>query len=466
MVQQLVDRQSANGGFSWFPGGRDSWYITQYLLEGIGHLEHLQVLEASNDQDLSAITTNSLEFIDRAFQTHFDDLQKKIQNGTTKLDADHLTSIVIHYLYTRSLFALKDEAGNQEEALGYYLDQAKKHWVNRGLYQQGMIALALHRYGEHGAAMDIIRSLEERAIKSKELGMYWKYNRGWFWHDLPIETHVLLLEAFAEVANDMVVVDEMKIWLLKNKQTNHWKTTKATASAIYGLLGYGQNWLGETKDVKITFPKAPKKAYQASIQKAQEEQTPGVGYYKVDFAPEKISKDYATVKVKNQNEHIVWGGLYWQYFEDLDAIKTFEETPLKLQKELFKIGYDDNGEVLTAIGENGQLKPGDKIKVRIELKVDRDMEYIHMKDMRASGLEPINVLSRYKWQDGLGYYESTKDVATHFFFDYLPKGTYVFEYPLRVVHEGQFSNGVTTIQSMYAPEFTSHSEGIKVEIKR
>lgn len=466
VVQQLVDRQSANGGFSWFPGGRDSWYITQYLLEGIGHLEHLQVLEASNDQDLSAITTNSLEFIDRAFQTHFDDLQKKIQNGTTKLDADHLTSIVIHYLYTRSLFALKDEAGNQEEALGYYLDQAKKHWVNRGLYQQGMIALALHRYGEHGAAMDIIRSLEERAIKSKELGMYWKYNRGWFWHDLPIETHVLLLEAFAEVANDMVVVDEMKIWLLKNKQTNHWKTTKATASAIYGLLGYGQNWLGETKDVKITFPKAPKKAYQASIQKAQEEQTPGVGYYKVDFAPEKISKDYATVKVKNQNEHIVWGGLYWQYFEDLDAIKTFEETPLKLQKELFKIGYDDNGEVLTAIGENGQLKPGDKIKVRIELKVDRDMEYIHMKDMRASGLEPINVLSRYKWQDGLGYYESTKDVATHFFFDYLPKGTYVFEYPLRVVHEGQFSNGVTTIQSMYAPEFTSHSEGIKVEIKR
>lgn len=466
VVQQLEERQSPDGGFSWFPGGRDSWYITQYLLEGMGHLEHLQVLDASNDQSLSAITTNSLEFIDRAFQSHYDDLQQKIQNGTMKLDADHLTSIVIHYMYTRSLFALKDEAGNQEEALGYYLDQAKKYWVNRGLYQQGMIALALHRYGEHEAAMDIIRSLEERAIRSQELGMYWKYNRGWFWHDLPIETHVLLLEAFAEVGNDLTAVDEMKIWLLKNKQTNHWKTTKATASAIYGLLGYGQNWLGETEDIRITFPKAPKKAYQASIQKAQAEQTPGVGYYRVDFAPDQISKSYATVKVKNPNEHIVWGGLYWQYFEDLDAIKTFEETPLKLKKELFKVSYDDNGEVLTEISENGQLKPGEKIKVRIELKVDRDMEYIHMKDMRASGLEPINVLSRYKWQDGLGYYESTKDVATHFFFDYLPKGTYVFEYPLRVVHEGQFSNGVTTIQSMYAPEFTSHSEGIKVEIKR
>ena len=466
VIQQLADRQSPDGGFSWFPGGRDSWYITQYLLEGIGHLEHLQVLNASNDQSLSEISTNSLAFIDREFQAHYDDLQKKIQNGTTKLEADHLTSIVIHYMYTRSLFALKDEAGSQEEALGYFLDQAKKYWVNRGVYQQGMIALALHRYGEHSAAMDIIRSLEERAIRSKELGMYWKYNRGWFWHDLPIETHVLLLEAFAEVANDMSAVDEMKIWLLKNKQTNHWKTTKATASAIYGLLGYGQSWLSESENVKITFPKAPKKAYQAAIQKAQAEQTPGVGYYRLDFAPEKVSKHYATVKVKNPNEHIVWGGLYWQYFEDLDAIRSFEETPLKLNKQLFKVQYDDNGEVLEEVSVGSQLKPGEKLKVRIELKVDRDMEYIHMKDMRASGLEPINVLSRYKWQDGLGYYESTKDVATHFFFDYLPKGSYVFEYPLRVVHEGQFSNGVTTIQSMYAPEFTSHSEGIKVEIKR
>ena len=88
-----------------------------------------------------------------------------------------------------------------------------------------------------------------------------------------------------------------------------------------------------------------------------------------------------------------------------------------------------------------------------------------MKDMRASGLEPINVLSRYKWQDGLGYYESTKDVATHFFFDYLPKGTYVFEYPMVVNHKGNFSNGITTIQCMYAPEFTSHSEGIRVTVE-
>jgi len=88
-----------------------------------------------------------------------------------------------------------------------------------------------------------------------------------------------------------------------------------------------------------------------------------------------------------------------------------------------------------------------------------------MKDMRAAGFEPENVLSRYKWQDGLGYYESTKDASTNFFMDYLPKGTYVFEYPLRITHKGDFSNGITTIQCMYAPEFASHSEGVRVMIK-
>jgi uncharacterized protein YfaS (alpha-2-macroglobulin family) len=93
------------------------------------------------------------------------------------------------------------------------------------------------------------------------------------------------------------------------------------------------------------------------------------------------------------------------------------------------------------------------------------MEYIHMRDMRAAGFEPINVFSQYKWQDGLGYYESTGDAATNFFMDYLRKGTYVFEYDMRVTHYGDFSNGITTIQCMYAPEFTSHSEGIRVEVK-
>ena len=156
--------------------------------------------------------------------------------------------------------------------------------------------------------------------------------------------------------------------------------------------------------------------------------------------------------------------MYWQYFEDLDKI-TNAATPLNLSKKLFVEKNSDRGPVLTPVNEGDVLKVGDKIKVRIELRVDRDMEYVHMKDMRASALEPVNVLSQYKWQDGLGYYESTKDASTNFFFNYLRRGTYVFEYPLFITHTGNFSNGITTIQCMYAPEFTSHSEGVRISVE-
>ena len=172
----------------------------------------------------------------------------------------------------------------------------------------------------------------------------------------------------------------------------------------------------------------------------------------------------ASIRVKNPNRQPAWGAAYWQYFEDLDKINTFKETPLTIEKQLFRELASDQGPKMEVLSDQSTLHPGDKVKVRIEIRVDRAMEYVHLKDMRASGFEPINVLSGYKWQGGLGYYESTGDLATNFFIDYLPKGTYVFEYPLRVTHKGDFSNGITSMQCMYAPEFSSHSEGIRVKV--
>ena len=190
----------------------------------------------------------------------------------------------------------------------------------------------------------------------------------------------------------------------------------------------------------------------------------GTGYFKTSWSKTEIKPEMGNITVTKKDEGVAWGAMYWQYFEQLDKITT-HETPLKLSKKLFVQRNTDAGPVIELIKEGTTLKPGDKIKVRIELRVDRNMEYVHMKDMRAAGFEPINVFSGYRYQDGLGYYESTKDAATNFFFDYLPKGTYVFEYPLRVNMSGDFSNGITSIQCMYAPEFTSHSEGIRVLVK-
>ncbi len=132
---------------------------------------------------------------------------------------------------------------------------------------------------------------------------------------------------------------------------------------------------------------------------------------------------------------------------------------------MYRTENTDRGPVLKAITAADPLKPGDKITVRLEIVTDRAMEYVHLKDMRGSGLEPVNVLSGYRWKGSLGYYESTKDVATHFFIDYLPKGTHVLEYTLVANLRGSFSNGISSLQCMYAPEFSAHSKGVRVRVE-
>lgn len=463
-LHKLAERQSASGGLPWFPGGQDNWYITQLVLEGLGHLSALGVDDYAKDPAVNALIAKGFIYVDEQLKKQYLELEKAVKQGHTKWDDDHLDHITAHYLYTASFFGKMDHEKSMRPIIDYYYGQAEKHWINKGNYEQGMLALALHRSGRKDAAQRIVRSLKERALHHAELGMYWKTDRGYFWYQLPIETQALMVELFAEVAKDDKSVEELKIWLLKNKQTNHWKTTKATASAVYALLANGENWLLEDQAAVITFPDLKKGAYEPQIKAAQQTAEAGTGYFSVSWEGNVVSDNFSEVKVKNPNKSIAWGALYWQYFEDLDKIKTFEETPLQLRKQLFKEVPSDRGPVLEAIDKSG-LKPGDKLVVRLELRVDRDMEYVHLKDLRASGTEPVNVISQYKWQGGLGYYESTRDAATHFFMDYLPRGTYVFEYPLNVSHKGDFSNGITSIQCMYAPEFSSHSAGARITVK-
>ncbi|MEM1318897.1 MAG: alpha-2-macroglobulin family protein [Bacteroidota bacterium] len=457
-LRMMSERQLSNGGFSWFPGGRDNWYMTQYIVEGMGHLDELGANNWPREEDLGTMVRNAVRYTDARITEHYNDLKKRVKQNKGSMDDDHLDNMAVHYLYARSFFSGIPLSSGADKAADYYLGQSEKYWNNKSIYMEGMIALALHRNKRPATVADITKSLKERALQHEELGRYWKYDRGFYWHELPIETHALMIELFEETTEDAEMVDDLKVWLLKNKQTKHWKTTKATAAAVYALLRRGDNWLAEDQPVEIAL--GGKVLDQSGFEKE-----PGTGYFKTSWEGEELNSSMGEVKVNNPNKVVAWGGLYWQYFEQLDQIKTFEETPLTLRKQLFREEASPTGPVMRPISEGGQLQPGDKLKVRIELRVDRGMEYVHMKDMRASGLEPINLLSQYKWQGGLGYYESTGDAATNFFFAYLPPGTHVFEYPLRVNHKGNFSNGITSIQCMYAPEFSSHSEGIRLKVE-
>jgi Bacterial Alpha-2-macroglobulin MG10 domain/Alpha-2-macroglobulin family/MG2 domain len=486
-LKKLQDRQLAGGGWPWFPGDRDNRYITQYIAEGLGHLQKLGVSDVHDNPATWQMVQKAVNYCDDRMVEEYERLEKNVKAGNAKWEDDHLGYMAAHYLYMRSFFledlsvqasttGIPEDKGRNYLPLAgkavnvhtYYIGQAEKYWLKKGQYTEGLLALALHRTGKAAAAASIVRSLKEQSLHSEEMGMYWTYPAGWWWYQAPIETHALMIEVFSDVAGDSQAVNELKVWLLKNKQTNHWKTTKATASATYALLSNGSNWLLDSQPLGISFGQAnadKAQAWQAKIRQSQKSAEAGTGYFKTTFSCGEVSSGMAEVIVENPNDVVAWGAMYWQYFEQLDKITTFEETPLTLKKQLFTVENSATGEALHPIAGGGKLKAGQKLKVRIELRVDRDMEYVHMKDMRASGFEPINVLSSYKWQGSLGYYESTRDAATNFFFSFLPKGTYVFEYPLRVVHNGDFSNGVTTIQCMYAPEFTSHSEGIRVKVE-
>jgi len=472
-MNKLKELQFSNGGFPWFKGSKyPNRYITQHIASSYGHLKHLNVVE--NNETVNMIS-KAVQFLDDEIIEDYNKLlteAKKLRDKANIKDEgikaeqeylakNHLGHTQLHYLYMRSFYKELKISEKVQEAVNYYTKQSASFWTDYNLYSKGLIALIQHRNENAKITSEILKSLKENSLTSEELGMYWKENTAsWFWYQSPIETQALLIEVFAEIENDIKIVDELKVWLLKNKQTNQWKTTKATTEAVYALLLKGSDWLSVNESVEVTV--GTQKINPSKLENVKVEA--GTGYFKTSWNGNEIKPEMGTVTISKKNEGIAWGGLYWQYFEDLNKI-TSAETPLKLSKKLFLIQNTDTGKELTEITETSTLKLGDLITVRIELRADRPMEFIHMKDMRASGLEPINVLSTYKWQDGLGYYESTKDASTNFFIERLPKGVYVFEYDLRVNNSGNFSNGITTIQSMYAPEFSSHSDGVRITIE-
>ncbi len=453
-VRKLKENQLNSGAWPWFKGGKEDVYITRYIVTGIGKLAQLGV---NKDPDLQLMAKKAIVYLDEQLKVTYDLLLKnKVDLKTVK--PDYYT---INYFYMRSFFkdvALSDAS---RTAYDFYFGQLKKYWLHDNIFMQAQIAVVHHRFGNNDIAKDIMKSVEELSFNSEEMGKYWKAHRGYFWYEAPIETQAALIEAYNEVTpENKNAIEDMKLWLLKNKQTNDWKTTKATSEAIYALLLRGNNMLEIEQYPVISLGD---KIIDANKDAAIKPEA-GTGYFKVNIPATEVSPKLKNIKIENPNAVPAWGAVYWQYFEDLDKI-TPSETGLSIDKKLFVERDGARGKELERVTSNTILKVGDRIKVRMEIRVDRNLEYVHIKDMRASAFHPENVLSGYRWQNGIGYYESTRDAATNFFISYLYKGTYVFEYPMRITHEGNFSNGITTIQCMYAPEFASHSEGIRVKVQ-
>jgi hypothetical protein len=474
-LRKLTEMQLGDGRWPWFPGGPGNDYITLYITTGFGRLRHLGV-DISVDPAL-----RSLQRLDAWMTEEYERIQKwpepekYVPSSTDAL-----------YLYGRSFFLKDLPIGPQHKtAIDFFLKQARKFWLKTDCRQtQGHLAIALHRFNSFNSfndssPTDIMKSIKERSVSNEEMGMFWRDTElSWWWYRAPIETQALMIEAFDEVIGDLPAVEECRVWLLKQKQTQDWKTTKATSDAVYALLLRGKDILSSEALVEVKLdgvdvtpdagrnPKSegrnPKEIRNPKSEIRSQPEA-GTGFYEYRFAPDQIKPKLGEITVKKVDTGVAWGSVNWQYLEDISKVTPYEGTPLKLNKSLYTKVNTAKGPVLEPV--KGPLNVGDELVIRIELRVDRDMEYVHLKDQRGSGTEPVNVLSRYKYQDGLAYYESTRDVASHFFIDYLPKGAYVFEYSTRVQLRGQYQTGVAQIQCMYAPEFNSHSQSLPLVVK-
>jgi RNA polymerase sigma factor (sigma-70 family) len=446
-LAKLAQMQLGDGLWPWFPGFRGDEYVTLYITTGFGRMRHLGAEKVDMAPALKSLA---------ALDVWMDRMYREILREGHK-DDNHLSSTVAFYLYGRSFF-LKDRpiAKDHQEALDYWLGQAKKYWLQLGWRQsQGHLAIALKRFGDAETPLAIMKSIKEFSVSNEEMGLFWRDTElSWWWYRAPIETQALMIEAFDEVVGDAQAVEDCKVWLLKQKQTQDWKTTKATADAVYGLLLRGTNLLASDALVEVSLGGETIKPEKVEA---------GTGFYEQKFVRGEIKPAMGKIEVKKTDAGVSWGSVHWQYLEDMSKITPYEGTPLKVKKTLYRKEATKKGQVLEPV--KGALAVGDELVCRIEVRVDRDMEYVHLKDQRGSGTEPVNVLSQAKYQDGLMYYESTRDTASHFFIHYLPKGVYVFEYSVRVQLKGNYQSGIASIQCLYAPEFNSHSESFDLEVK-
>lgn len=448
-IDKLSSLQNSDGGWSWYQGMYSSRSITQYILYGFTQLINLGAVEYT--ADIKTMQINALKYIDSKIRADFENLKK---NNKDWKKSNYISTNQLEYLYVRSSYRDIPIDQPTREAEKFYTSIVEKNWTKLGLYQQSLLATLAFRNGNKELSSQIMRSISEHSTSNDNMGMYWANNKSSVFMSMSaISVHTFIMDAFKEThsgtTNDM---DRMKLWLLKQKQTQIWESTHATIDAIYALLNTGSDWLSSSGQSQIQI------AGQTIEPKNQEL---GTGYFKETWSGKQISKEMAKVNIKNPNPAPAWGALYWQYYEDLNNI-TSQKSELNVDKKLF---IDRDGKLYEA-NESNPIKVGDKVTIRLTVRTDRDMEFVQLKDMRAACLEPIETLSGMKWQNKAYYYQSTLDASTNFFFDHLPKGTYVFEYSVYATRSGEYSNGITSIQCMYAPEFVSHTAGIEIIVSQ
>ena len=329
------------------------------------------------------------------------------------------------------------------------------------MVRKAQSAIILRAAGRTAEADEFIASIKEHLVQTDEMGAHFAfYDSPYNWGMLPIPAHVEVMEALRLAGGNDALVEEMKLWLLKQKQTTSWNSPVATADAVYALLCQGDDLLQNRGDVRITLGNKVLETLQPA-----KTTVPGLGYIKETFTQGSPELKAKSITVEKRDAGIAWGAVYAQYLSPISDVKQ-QGGELNVEKQLYVERIAANGQKsLQPVADAAQLSVGDKIVSRIIIRLDRAMDFVQLKDQRGACFEPVGALSGYRWSNGFGYYTEVEDAATNFFFDHLGKGVYVLEHSYRIARGGTYETGIATIQCAYAPEYASHSTGGTVTVK-
>ena len=437
-VEKLGELQNADGAWSWYKGMQGSRYVTTQVMEMLVRLNALTHQDA--DSRMQPMIQKGFEYLGKQAAEEYKSMKEAEKKGAVGIRPSEQ---VLRYLY---ICALDGKAPVDEKVNRYFIDKLSGEGKELTIYEKALGAIILQQAGKVAEAKLFMQSLMEYSVVTDEMGRYFdtpKARYSWFSYKIP--TEVAAMEAIQRITKDTKAIDEMKRWLLKQKQTQTWETPIATADAVYALMATGaSDLLANTGGVEITLGK---EVIRTPADNA-------IGYIK-----KTVSGDVMNIKkvsVDKEGTGMGWGAVYAQYLESMDQISG-QGNGLSVSRQLYK--GDE------ALNESAPLKVGDKITVRLTVKADRDMDFVQIKDDRAACMEPLQAVSGFRWSNGLGYYQATKDASTQFFIDQMRKGTYVIEYQVYVNRTGEYQAGIATVQSAYAPEFGGHTGGYRVMVE-
>ena len=437
-VEKLGELQNADGAWSWYKGMQGSRYVTTQVMEMLVRLNALTHQDA--DSRMQPMIQKGFEYLGKQAAEEYKSMKEAEKKGAVGIRPSEQ---VLRYLY---ICALDGKAPVDEKVNRYFIDKLSGEGKELTIYGKALGAIILQQAGKVAEARLFMQSLMEYSVVTDEMGRYFdtpKARYSWFSYKIP--TEVAAMEAIQRITKDTKAIDEMKRWLLKQKQTQTWETPIATADAVYALMATGaSDLLANTGGVEITLGK---EVIRTPADDA-------IGYIKKTMSGDVMN--IKKIRVDKEGAGMGWGAVYAQYLESMDQIGE-QGNGLSVSRQLYK--GDE------ALNESAPLKVGDKITVRLTVKADRDMDFVQIKDDRAACMEPLQAVSGFRWGNGLGYYQATKDASTQFFIDQMRKGTYVIEYQVYVNRTGEYQAGIATVQSAYAPEFGGHTGGYRVMVE-